>query len=227
MEKYSYSILNDFPNQKINLSKLTYEIQNIIQTELSYINTSEDDDTCDIFFESVLSESGSPIEMEILNNLVAMHDGVAYTESDLPLNPYNGQYWYDSVTKMYYMWDSTRSKWLSVERQYVIFSRYGNADGMYLDIGDVKSSNLGFDLNIPATVLEISVQISSGSSEKEFQIHEDSTSKFSFNLSDKKYNNTNLNVDLASGKTLKIYVSDTGSSVRHVVVYVKLAWRYE
>ncbi|MCK5603409.1 hypothetical protein KAR91_16105 [Candidatus Pacearchaeota archaeon] len=70
--KYTYSILNDFPNQKVNPSTLTTEItSSSISTSLEYINTSVDDDTCDIWFESELSG----MDQTSCTSIVLVHDG--------------------------------------------------------------------------------------------------------------------------------------------------------
>lgn len=69
--KYSYSILHDFPNQKVAMSKLKNEIKNsTIVTALDYANFS--DAYCDIWFKASLASS----EQDTLDDVVANHDGV-------------------------------------------------------------------------------------------------------------------------------------------------------
>ena len=70
--KYTYSIINDFPNQKVNSNKLTEEIEGSdISTSLEYITTDEDTTSCDIWFESELSSPDSTS----LDSIIANHLG--------------------------------------------------------------------------------------------------------------------------------------------------------
>jgi len=72
-EKYTYSILDDFPNQQVNLALLTTEIESSsISTALEYVATDEDLDICDIWFESSLSSE----DETTLGGVVAEHAGV-------------------------------------------------------------------------------------------------------------------------------------------------------
>ena len=50
--KYTYSIQNDFPNEKVAPDRLTGEIQDYDTTAtLAYIYTDSDSDSCDIWFD--------------------------------------------------------------------------------------------------------------------------------------------------------------------------------
>jgi len=74
--KYTYSISQDFPNQKVDSDRLTKEIdESAIVTGLDYINTSGDD--CDIWFDDALSGG----EETILDTIVANHSGAAIPPS--------------------------------------------------------------------------------------------------------------------------------------------------
>lgn len=68
--KYTYSISGDFPNQKVNSSRLSKEIdQSNIVTDLERIDTDADD--CDIWFDDALSAP----DKTTLDGLVAAHSG--------------------------------------------------------------------------------------------------------------------------------------------------------
>jgi hypothetical protein len=68
--KYTYSVSQDFPNQKVNPDLLTEQIQDsAIVTALDYINVTGDD--CDIWFKDALSAG----DKTILDTLVANHSG--------------------------------------------------------------------------------------------------------------------------------------------------------
>lgn len=71
-EKYSYDI-TDFLNDKVNIPKLSLEINDstsLVSAELDYINT--DVNVCDIWFTSALSPIDSTAN---LPDIVAVHDG--------------------------------------------------------------------------------------------------------------------------------------------------------
>jgi len=74
--KYTYSISGDFPNQKVNSTILTKEIEgSAIVTALDYIFTSGDE--CDIWFDDALSGG----DQTILDGLVAAHQGTDTTDA--------------------------------------------------------------------------------------------------------------------------------------------------
>jgi hypothetical protein len=78
--KYTFSITNDFPNQKVDIDALTVEIRNSdISIALDYINTSVTE--CDVWFKDVLSASDSS---SILTPLVEAHDGEAIEDVEAP-----------------------------------------------------------------------------------------------------------------------------------------------
>lgn len=69
--KYTFNIANDFPNQKISLDSLGYEIrQSSIITALSYINS--DKVNCDIWFKETLSMIDTT---STLPAIIAAHQG--------------------------------------------------------------------------------------------------------------------------------------------------------
>ena len=78
--KYSFSISNDFPNQKVNIGKLQEEIQSsAIVTALDYINSNQIE--CDIWFKAELSILDSTAT---LPGIIAAHDGEPLPEDVAP-----------------------------------------------------------------------------------------------------------------------------------------------
>lgn len=75
--KYTYSISEDFPNQRVSVDRLSNEIrQSSITIALDRIDVNDDD--CDIWFKDVLtdwSSSSSSSQLQILNDIVANHSG--------------------------------------------------------------------------------------------------------------------------------------------------------
>jgi len=77
--KYTYSIVNDFPNNIVNTDTLTYEILNSTITHaLDYIDTIGDD--CDIWFKEELNIIDAT---STLPAIVAAHNGEVIIEPDL------------------------------------------------------------------------------------------------------------------------------------------------
>jgi len=74
--KYTYSISEDFPNQKVNSTLLSKEIDgSAIVTALYYIFTTGD--VCDIWFDDALSGG----DQTILDGLVAAHQGTDVSDT--------------------------------------------------------------------------------------------------------------------------------------------------
>ena len=71
---YTYSVVDDFPNQKVNSGSLTQTInESAIQTALSYLNVNPPDSegNCVIWFVDALSSG----DKDILDAIVASHQG--------------------------------------------------------------------------------------------------------------------------------------------------------
>jgi len=78
--KYTYSISNDFPNQKVNPTGLTNAIRNAtITVALDYINTDNDD--CDVWFKLALSGA----EETTLSGVVAAHTAAPMSSDPAPV----------------------------------------------------------------------------------------------------------------------------------------------
>ena len=70
--KYTYTISTDFPNEKVDASRLTKEIQDSsITTVLNYITYNNSADKCDVWFDTDLSTE----DKTILDTVVANHSG--------------------------------------------------------------------------------------------------------------------------------------------------------
>ena len=68
--KYTYSKINDFPNQRINIMKLDAEISAVSFSQtFDHINVTED--VCDVWFVAAITSG----EEDTLDNIIANHDG--------------------------------------------------------------------------------------------------------------------------------------------------------
>ena len=68
--KYTYSILNDFPYSKVDISRLSNEIANSdVTIALDYINSSLDD--CDVWFKATLPQG----DVTTCSGIISSHSG--------------------------------------------------------------------------------------------------------------------------------------------------------
>ena len=79
-EKYTYSVSGDFPNHKVDIPRLTEEIQtSAITIALDYIEVQSDD--CNIWFKAALDGENR----NRLDTIVANHSGEPLSEDVLPV----------------------------------------------------------------------------------------------------------------------------------------------
>jgi len=126
------------------------------------------------------------------------------------------------------IYDATRSKWLSVQRQFLVFGRKGKTRNQYLGFfgSRLVSNNSGLRLARSATIVSIAGQI-------------DKTGTCTFNVrrNDVATNVTNLsiaagvgaedisqNVDLNSGDFIQAQIGAT-VAVEDPMVVIEIAWR--
>lgn len=82
--KYTYSVSGDFPNQKVDVNRLSVEIRDsAIVTALDYVDVS--DDVCDIWFKDELSVG----DQTVLDGVVAAHSGEPLPNSTVPVDVTN------------------------------------------------------------------------------------------------------------------------------------------
>lgn len=78
--KYSYSVSGDFPNEKVDVNRLTKEIrESAIVAALDYIDVSSDD--CNIWFKDALSGG----DQTVLDGIVAAHSGEPLPDAAKPV----------------------------------------------------------------------------------------------------------------------------------------------
>ena len=70
--EYEYTISSAFPSAAVNPTKLKLQVDNSAIVEpLSYINTDEDTDNCEVWFDNALTGG----DQTVLDGIVAAHDG--------------------------------------------------------------------------------------------------------------------------------------------------------
>jgi len=84
--KYTYSIANDFPNQRVNIEDLTIEIHDSDITHvLDHIDTNGDD--CDLWFKDALHIEDYHDSTGALTLVIQNHDGQPSVEATPPAMP--------------------------------------------------------------------------------------------------------------------------------------------
>lgn len=144
-----------------------------------------------------------------------------------PDNPINGRGWYNIVDNILYIWDSTRSKWLSASRQILTLTRNNTWDDNYLRPGMITDVNVsGVMLSKNATLVGMIIRARDGNFSKGASIEIDFNLVLDFTINSLQYINNDLNIDLNAGQILYLYSWSTGASLQDVIANLEFAWRY-
>ena len=129
---------------------------------------------------------------------------------------------------MLFVYDGTRSKWLSTTRMFLTFGRGGRTANQYLNFyaGRIPSNNSGLRLSRDAVIVSLSGQFNT-SGTGIFYIGKNDTPSSIGNLSVSSSlgnHNTTLNIDLSAGDFLQSYIQSS-TKVWYPVLIVEIAWR--
>jgi hypothetical protein len=227
--KYEYNINNDFPNQDVDLETFENEVE-AQGLPLDYTNVTGNN--CDVYCTEELDAG----QQTTLDGVVAAHQAESVEEETAPLliaptPDTNSPFWLNPNDSMLYVYDSSRSAWLSTHRDLYSFARRGQADGMYLPpLGDLDSSDDVYMSERPATIVNVFCRSTSGDDDKEFEIRANGTTIHSFSYDgtgDMVYRSSNLNIELSVYDKLQVYVSKTGGKVYNTLCRIETAWRYD
>ena len=134
-----------------------------------------------------------------------------------------------NVDGILYVYDNTRVKWLSVQRQTLVFGRDGNTNNQYLNLaGGGVSSKSGYRLMRNAVIVGISVQTSTS---QNYNIHirknGSMTDELSLTVSGFGNANVSTNREFQTTDYLQCYLEyiGGGSGVSDPEVWVEMAWR--
>lgn len=126
------------------------------------------------------------------------------------------------------IYDSTRSKWLSVQRMFISFGRSGNTKDQYLNFfgGNLASNNAGLRMARNATIVSITAQFdSSGTGTAHIRKNDVATNIASLTVTAALGNQaTDTNVDVSAGDYLQSYLEATSACTDPMVV-IEIAWR--
>jgi len=124
-----------------------------------------------------------------------------------------------------YIYDATRTKFLSVQRMFMAFGRKGKTKNQFIDHLAGTSNNSGYRLARNATIVSITGQVDeTGSCDIRIRKNDVSTNITSLNIaSDIGDQDTTIDINLSAGDYLQSFV-DSIEGVSDPLVIVEIAW---
>lgn len=126
------------------------------------------------------------------------------------------------------IYDATRAKWLSVQRQFLVFGRRRFVSNQYLNfcVGNLASKNAGFRLVRDACIVSMSGQLdASGTCDMNVRRNDTATNISTLTISSALgSSDQSTNVDLNADDYLQSYLS-AASDVEDPVFIIEIAWR--
>ncbi len=126
------------------------------------------------------------------------------------------------------VYDGTRSKWLSAQRQYLIFGRKGNTSNQYLNFcaGSLTSNNSGFMIPRDATIVAMSGQLdASGTVSFRARKNDNAANIETLTITAATQNkDITLNTDISADDFIQLY-SDNASTIADPIVIIEIAYR--
>ncbi len=169
-----------------------------------------------------ISVDAGPVELNASANYAPIQiTPIAYTPS---AGLANGQIC--NRAGVLYVYDETRTKWVSVEKPTSIFSTQ-KGDGNYLMAGYFSDVGSGYTALKDGVIVGITASGGSGNLTKGFSVRKNGSPAdiFSFNLVAGKYYNDTVNVNIVAGDVLQVYCSADGAAVNAPMVQLIVAWR--
>lgn len=148
--------------------------------------------------------------------------------STLPTSPSDGQMFYDNSSgeRILYIYDGTRSKWLSAQ-EFTLQWGHDNADGELLRGSGVNNPGTGTGVLIPhdCTIVRITAHQRTGPTTKQVDVLVNGTSALNFDISSDEYKSNTVDEDLNEDDELWVEVDSAETGTRDVAVTLWLAWR--
>jgi len=127
-----------------------------------------------------------------------------------------------------YIYDSTRTKWLSVQREVLVFGRRRKVRNQYLNfaVGNLASNNSGYRIPRDATITAITAQLdASGTCDIHIRRNDTATNIVTLSLSNVNGAvDTSINIDISVNDFLQSYLS-ASNRVEDPVVMIEIAYR--
>jgi len=134
-----------------------------------------------------------------------------------------------------YMYDETRSKWLSIESNPLQYGYALSADNQVLWFGgDIESSTNGAIMPFDGTIIHVTVSSSGGNASKRMDLqingsnvgnNLDPTLDGRFNLSSGSFTYTDFNIDFSAGDFISIKAANAGAAVEDPAAIIWVKWR--
>jgi hypothetical protein len=127
-----------------------------------------------------------------------------------------------------YIYDSTRTKWLSVHREILVFGRRRSVRNQYLNfaVGNLSSNNSGYRIPRNATIVAMTGQLdANGTCDMRVRRNDVATNIATLTITSANGAiDVSTNIDVNANDFLQSYLS-ASSSVQDPVFMVELAWR--
>lgn len=179
-------------------------------------------------------KKGSLVEVEDINWLYEQvsqnfqNNYVIAATPPLSGERFEGQVWYNTTNNVTYTFDGTRDKWISNNRETLVFGRQENSQNQYLNYyGSKIASNLsGLKMLRDGCITGISVQLDAVGT-CTFQIRKNNVPvsigniivNNSFGTSDET-----LNIDTLKDDFIQIYLESSGV-IETPIIMIEIAWR--
>lgn len=124
-----------------------------------------------------------------------------------------------------YSYDSTRSKFLTVNDHQFTFAENGGADDEYLRVGFMSDTDAGYIMPFDGTIVAITADSSGGTNNKGFEAQVNGVDVINFNLSSGQYLDTTEDTDFSAGDRLQVFCVSAGGNVQDPVVSLFIKWR--
>jgi len=138
-----------------------------------------------------------------------------------------GDLFYDTDDGLCYVYDGTRSKFLTTTRMHLTFGA-ANADGRYLRISGAQAAQTGYRMPKDGTITSVTIIGASGNATKAFEIRRNNNSVAplkSFSLSSTVYTDAAVNVNFDATDYIQVFASPVGTAVNNVVAIIEVAFR--
>lgn len=182
-------------------------------------------DTTD--FDGILSPADDTVQkaLDTIDNRI-------YTQETAPASPVNGTLWYNTAAgwNSLMAYDASRSKWLSTT-EWTMTWGHDTADGELVRGFGINVAATGTGALIPrnACLKRISVRSISDNIAKRLDVLVNGTSVMNFNLvggpNDSTYINNAVNLDLAEGDNIWIYVDSALLGLDELAICFWCSWR--
>ena len=141
-------------------------------------------------------------------------------------SPTDGDIYYNTAINMWMFYDTTRSKFLSIDSDMLCFARQGNtAPGSFFRAGQVAMSSVrGFHALLNGTVVGLGYTRGDADA-MTFEVVQDGTSLSTLASSAVSGRSVALNNDFTQGGVLAVKNQSAGNTVSDVTGWVQVRWR--